>query len=256
MRLAAIAVASIVASGCVATRYSPPLDRELTAVGERFLQSTSVVVAHDTQTGNILDNSIARPVADSRTRITVLRNQSYVWPGRGFQCFEPMLYVLTVGIIPADCTNDYVFDALLEGRDSTTPLHREYTVTQVQGWVSGLLALLPGWELGPGPAPSVRAFNSAVNEFAGRAEAPAASGGGMSTVCSLPPVTNSDHAVCLAREYVEVFEHEWRVIYRAEESTSHWLVSYGPSETTVRGGAGDLKVDKASGTVTIIGGYR
>jgi hypothetical protein len=90
MRLAAVAVASLVASGCVATRYSPQLDRELTDAGKRFLESTSVVVSQEGQPGNILDTSIAHP----------------------------------------------------------------------------------GWELGSGPAPSVRAFNSAVNELAAKADTP------------------------------------------------------------------------------------
>jgi hypothetical protein len=172
MRLAASAVASFIASGCVATRYSPHLDRELTEAGNRFLKSTSVVVAQDPQPGNVLDNSIARTAEDPRSKITVLRNQSDVWPGRGFQCFEPMLYVLTIGIIPADCTNDYAFEAVLERHDSTTPFHREYTVTQIQGWVFRSPVLFPGWEFGSGPAPSVRAFNSVINEVASRAEAP------------------------------------------------------------------------------------
>ena len=170
MRVAA--VASFVASGCVATRYSPHLDRELTEAGNRFLESTSVVVDQERQPGNVLDDSIAHTAEVPRSRITVLRNQSDVWPGRGFQCFEPMLYVLTIGIIPADCTNDYAFEAVLEHHDSTTPLRREYRVTQIQGWVSGLLVLLPGWEFGSGPSPSVRAFNSVINEVAAPAEAP------------------------------------------------------------------------------------
>ena len=163
MRLAAVAVASLIASGCIAaTRYSPPLDRELTEAGKRLLESTTVRVARDTTPGNILDDSVAHSVEGSQATITILRNQSDSWPGRGFQCFEPLLYVLTLGIIPADCTNDYAFEAVLEDGSSTVPIHRKYAVTQIQGWVSGLLVLLPGWELGAGPASSVRALDTAT----------------------------------------------------------------------------------------------
>lgn len=146
MRLAAAAVASLIASGCVATRYSPPLDRELTEAGKRLLEATTVRVTRETTPGNILDDSVAHAVEGSQATLTVLRNQSDTWPGRGFQCFEPLLYVLSVGIIPAECTNDYAFEAVLDDGNSTVPFHREHAVTQIQGWVSGLLALLPVWD--------------------------------------------------------------------------------------------------------------
>lgn len=166
---ATAAIAAVALSGCIATRYSPALDGELTDSGLRFLESRSVVVQETEAPGDILDDSLARSVAEPLGTITVLHNRSS-FPGRGFQCFEPMLYVLTVGVIPADCTNDYEFEAVLDEGGSTTPLRLTYTVTNVQGWVSGFLVLLPAWDLGFGERPSRRAFNTLVNRAAHEAE--------------------------------------------------------------------------------------
>jgi hypothetical protein len=65
-----------------------------------------------------------------------------------------------------------VFEASVEEDGSTTNLRQEYTVTQIQGWVSGILLLFPSWELGSGTPPSVRAFNTVVNEIAQHREEP------------------------------------------------------------------------------------
>jgi hypothetical protein len=78
-----------------------------------------------------------------------------------------MLYVLTVGIIPADCTSDYQFEVLVDDEAGQTPLNLSYTVTTIEGWVAGVVSLLPGWELDfiPQGHSCGRAFNTAINEL-------------------------------------------------------------------------------------------
>ncbi|GAA3930443.1 hypothetical protein GCM10022277_28950 [Litoribacillus peritrichatus] len=61
----------------------------------------------------------------------------------GRHCFEPMLYVLTLGIIPAHCEDTYNLTA-----DSKEI--GKAKVTFIQGWAALLLVTLPSWEYGNG----------------------------------------------------------------------------------------------------------
>jgi hypothetical protein len=44
--------------------------------------------------------------------------------------------------------------------------------------------------------------------------------------------------------------------YQAVEKKDHWVVTYNPSNTNIRGGGGELRVEKATGKVTFVVGYR
>jgi hypothetical protein len=74
--------------------------------------------------------------------------------------------------------------------------------------------------------------------------------------CGSAPVVKADHAICLARQFTNRDKAPWELEFHAKEAKSHWTVSYKPINHQVRGGAGDLKVDKKSGQVTFIKGYR
>ena len=72
----------------------------------------------------------------------------------GFQCFEPMLFFLTVGLIPVHCVDTYKASAAELGGESI------YTVTAMQGWVTLVLMPLPGWHFGFGrnPQPEIESL--------------------------------------------------------------------------------------------------
>ena len=76
--------------------------------------------------------------------------------------------------------------------------------------------------------------------------------------CAAPPVVNANHAVCLARQFAErPTPPPWELEFQVKERGSHWFVYYGPKlGSGVRGGGGDLKIDKKSGQVTFIRGHR
>ncbi|GAA6141851.1 hypothetical protein [Hydrogenophaga sp. 5NK40-0174] len=63
--------------------------------------------------------------------------------GRGFQCHEPLLYVLSLGLIPAVCVKGY------ELRSNEEVLGR-YEVSMMMGWAAMFAAMSPGWSLGSG----------------------------------------------------------------------------------------------------------
>ena len=77
------------------------------------------------------------------------------------------------------------------------------------------------------------------------------------TDCPAPPVSTAASAICLAKLHVVKGEQfAWTLEYRAEELSDHWVVIYGPTDSNVRGGGGKLRVDKATGQVTFVEGYR
>jgi hypothetical protein len=75
--------------------------------------------------------------------------------------------------------------------------------------------------------------------------------------CPAPPVATSGAAICLAKAQVEkAGSQTYSVLYQVEEHKDYWLVVYGPKESNVRGGGGSLKVDRATGQITVLELYR
>ena len=64
------------------------------------------------------------------------------WP-EGIHCFEPVFYVLTLGIIPTHCVNTY--SVSVNSVDIGV-----VKVTTMQGWVTLLMIPLPSWQFGYG----------------------------------------------------------------------------------------------------------
>ncbi|WP_444904258.1 hypothetical protein ACJJIU_03925 [Microbulbifer sp. CnH-101-E] len=62
------------------------------------------------------------------------------WP-EGNHCFEPILYVLTLGIIPTHCINTY-------NVSSGPQVLGQVKVTSMQGWVALFMAPFPAWQYG------------------------------------------------------------------------------------------------------------
>jgi hypothetical protein len=76
--------------------------------------------------------------------------------------------------------------------------------------------------------------------------------------CAAPPVTKPDHAICLARQYAQKrTPPSWELEYRVKDEGSSWLVHYVPKPNVGRPDAAvDLRIDKSSGQVTFVRGYR
>lgn len=68
--------------------------------------------------------------------------------GEGAHCFEPMLYLLTIGIIPTHCISKYHVATSSQGLESTESLETHFIVTSMQGWAALLLPLSPKWKVG------------------------------------------------------------------------------------------------------------
>ena len=76
--------------------------------------------------------------------------------------------------------------------------------------------------------------------------------------CPAPPVAKADHALCLARQYAEKrTPPSWELEYRLKDEGSYWFVHYVPKASIGRPDAAvDLRIDKSSGQVTFVRGYR
>jgi len=59
----------------------------------------------------------------------------------GFQCFEPLLFVLTLGIIPTHCVDTY--DVLSDDK-----IVGQVSITSIGGWVALAIVLFPNWNYG------------------------------------------------------------------------------------------------------------
>jgi hypothetical protein len=66
---------------------------------------------------------------------------------QGFQCFEPMLTVLSLGVVPGYCSQKQVSSFVLTGKNGQSVRFEEMTYTHkaVFGWVALPLGVAPGW---------------------------------------------------------------------------------------------------------------
>jgi hypothetical protein len=89
-----------------------------------------------------------RPISvDSSTEVFVTRLNDYP---EGNHCFEPMLYVLSLGIVPTHCVERYhVSNSNPSERDDVS-YDTHFTVTLMQGWIALPMLLSRQWRFGYG----------------------------------------------------------------------------------------------------------
>ena len=68
----------------------------------------------------------------------------------GLHCFEPLLYVLSLGIIPTHCLDRYHVSVSSNAQSNAEDLRTDFEVTVLQGWVALLLPVSPHWKFGYG----------------------------------------------------------------------------------------------------------
>lgn len=78
---------------------------------------------------------------DNREKIEVIKLNDYP---QGGQCFEPMLFVLTLGLIPTHCVDDY------EVKVGSVSVG-EAKATYMSGWIPLFLPIHPKWKYGGNP---------------------------------------------------------------------------------------------------------
>jgi hypothetical protein len=87
-----------------------------------------------------IDNEAIRTApADTAARVEVTKTSSGL---EGFQCYEPLLYGLTLGVIPVNCVDTYAVSVTSSAGDT---VRGNYRFSVWAGWASVLLAPLPDW---------------------------------------------------------------------------------------------------------------
>jgi hypothetical protein len=104
----------------------------------RLLLTFLVIALTGCGTYKIVPIGTLEKVSDSQELLTVLQVNEFP---QGNHCFEPMMYVLTLGIIPTHCVDTY---NVTSGEQEIG----QVKVTSMQGWVALLIAPLPTWQFG------------------------------------------------------------------------------------------------------------
>jgi len=95
----------------------------------------------------------AQKAIAASTPITVTQESSYP---KGFQCFEPMMFVLTLGLIPTHCVNTYSVSSAAPTTDQQEAVALgTFKITTMGGWAALIIAPLPKWKFGSPSEPEL-----------------------------------------------------------------------------------------------------
>lgn len=153
--------------GCAAVKFSPSMDKELSKEAHRYLSDRMLSVdGGDEDRLKFFDWYTYKYIDNPAGKIIILeasKQNSF----DGWQCFEPMLFIITLGLVPAHCVekHELVFK-VVENGESNTITKKAKKVT-MQGWIPLFLLFSRKWEYDLSSDPYERIFISAINEQAG-----------------------------------------------------------------------------------------
>lgn len=162
----ALSLALLLVSGCYVVSYDPKLDRELSSEAVELLKTRGITI-HEAEPrlsyGDTDLPALAAYVGNGKRPIVITHSSG---KRTGFQCFEPMLAGLTLGIVPINC--DRTINVSLQAAHGAITEQYEIRSEEsvIGGWVALFMAPLPGWEFGSGEESVERAIKTAVNAAA------------------------------------------------------------------------------------------
>lgn len=170
--------------GCAVYKITPTLDDRLTVSGRSFSNNSSLVIHRVTDKNrgypidgeiefliNRLRDRVSRDFSSSgKYKITITSFiKKYPFAGKGFQCFEPYLLVLSLGIIPSICEQEYRLTLDIEDVQGKELRKKEltYKVDSVAGWLSLFYAPSSEWTYKLADVER-QAFFTLINDVAGK----------------------------------------------------------------------------------------
>ncbi len=78
--------------------------------------------------------------------LVVTRLSGFGAADEGLHCFEPMLYAVSLGVIPAHCRSRHHLSSQSPAGVEVSELETDVVVTSMQGWLPLFLAVLPSWQ--------------------------------------------------------------------------------------------------------------
>jgi len=155
-------LAVLLLPACAVYKYTPTLDDKLSGPA-RTIVSNSVLELEKTTNANadltvdyesnylvtqLFEQVKVEFSQSGNTRIKVTKFEKlYPWGGKGFQCFEPYLLILSLGIIPSVCEQEYRVTVAIQNTRENNSIEKEfiYKVDSVTGWMSLFYAPSSDW---------------------------------------------------------------------------------------------------------------
>ncbi|WP_428240074.1 hypothetical protein [Gynuella sp.] len=144
-------------------RYSPALDKELTENGTEFLSKRNLTNNFENEfNGRFIDWYKYKNIDDPKGEIEIIeveKQNDY----EGFQCFEPTMYILSLGLIPAHCVGKFelIVKFMEDGKGKVVT--KKIKQISMAGWFPLFLLLSPNWEYDLSTNPYERIFVDIIN---------------------------------------------------------------------------------------------
>lgn len=173
MRKIAIIILMALLSSCAIYNTKPPLDKEFTDNGRILAKNSELTLASSNEPyTKFVTEKLLKELGESfqnfsnqKLEIKEVINK-YPHGGEGFQCFEPYLLVVSLGIIPSICEQETTIVVRLidsvNGKSETKQL--SYKTKSIAGWLS--LFYAPNSEWSYKHASEKQALYTLVNEMA------------------------------------------------------------------------------------------
>ena len=146
----------LVCVGCASNKINPSLDSSLSDVASSLASKSTISMSDQYKKtgmyhGFFKENEqkfkkIFESNGDYRLIINKFRYEGN-YP-KGFQCFEPLLFVITIGIIPVICNNNVILEVDLVNTKTgiVTKESIKYKHNYVAGWAGLFMRLFKDWE--------------------------------------------------------------------------------------------------------------
>lgn len=151
-------VIAFMLSGCAVYKYTPKLDEKLSVSGSLLAKNSELAVEEKADENSKfflsrLREQVKNDFSESgkyKVIITEL-NRKYPWGGKGFQCFEPYPLIISLGIIPSICEQEYQIKIRIQNLENKKLIDKvlTYKTNSVAGWLSLFYAASTDWNYKP-----------------------------------------------------------------------------------------------------------
>ena len=178
MKAVIILISITLLSGCAVYKVSPLMDRELNEWGRNLAANSTLSVKElDNPSSQFeLDRlaeentSLFQGLGDFEVSLEEIK-QKYPFSGKGFQCYEPYLSVLSLGIIPSMCEQETTLVVEVKNHRTASIFRRDisYKTESVAGWIALFYAPSRKWSF-DSQIEQRRVFYSLLNQLASETE--------------------------------------------------------------------------------------
>lgn len=142
-------------TGCIAYKDSPAFDSSLTVDGKEFARRSKLSIEYSNdKISNLnmieLNNKVKKYFLNEGDSELVIKGLKQKYPfGKCLQGFEPMLLVVTLGVIPQICEQEYTLKVQFNNLNKSENIEKTllYKTKGIVGWVSFLYAISSNYKM-------------------------------------------------------------------------------------------------------------